>query len=66
MTAPGEFERLIRIETKLDELIKTTSERGIDHESRLRALEQFKWISVGIAAAAGGAAGTLAGFFGLS
>ena len=34
-----------------------------DHESRLRRLEQFKWLMVGAAAAAGGSAGALAKFF---
>lgn len=31
-----------------------------DHETRLRSLEQFKWLVVGAAAIAGGSAGSLA------
>lgn len=49
---------------RLDQLVRETSDRGKDHEDRLRKLEQFKWILVGLAAAAGGAAGGLANLIG--
>lgn len=65
MTAPTEIERLVRIETKLDGLVQTTGERGIDHETRLRALEKAKWLIVGAATVSGGAAGMIAKALGL-
>ena len=49
--------QLAVINTKLDLLIANRD----DHETRLRKLEQFKWVVVGIAAAAGGVAGRLSG-----
>lgn len=48
--------QLAVINTKLDLLITTRD----DHEIRLRKIEQFKWVLVGLAAAAGGVAGNLA------
>ena len=48
--------QLAIINTKLDVLI----EQRLDHEGRLRRLEQFKWVMVGAAAAVGGIAGRLA------
>lgn len=52
-------ERLARIETKLDMLLT----RLTDHETRLRALEAWRWLQVGAAAAAGGAASKLVQMF---
>lgn len=48
--------QLAVINTKLDLLITTRD----DHEIRLRKIEQFKWVLVGIAAAVGGVAGNVA------
>lgn len=45
--------QLAVINTKLDVLIE---QRG-DHEARIRALEQFKWLLVGASVTGGGAAG---------
>lgn len=47
--------QLAVINVKLDLLIAGRD----DHEIRLRKLEQFKWVMVGAAAAAGGLAGRL-------
>lgn len=60
-----EFERLVRIETKLDGLVDTTKERGTDHEARLRSLEKLKWVILGGATVAGGAAGAIARLIGV-
>lgn len=49
--------QLAVINTKLDLLITTRD----DHEIRLRKVEQFKWVVVGVAAAAGGIAGRFVG-----
>lgn len=49
-------ERLARIETKVDSM---TSKIG-DHEFRIRSLERARWISIGLAATAGGTFGELA------
>lgn len=49
--------QLAVINTKLDLLITTRD----DHEIRLRKMEQFKWVIVGVATAAGAAAGRLTG-----
>lgn len=61
MVAPGDelalFERLVRIETKLDAF----NERGTDHEARIRRLEKSFWIAVGAAATGGGVASQLLG-----
>ena len=48
---------LSRVDQKLTDLGLSLS----DHETRLRALERTKWLMVGAAAAAGGAAGKLIG-----
>jgi len=70
------FERLVRIETKLDLSGDGTKdhEQRIrrledevppgtirDHETRLRRLERSAWIAAGVAAAVGGSAGALLG-----
>jgi len=47
--------QLAVIQTKLDLLLAGKD----DHEVRLRALEQFKWIIAGAAAVFGGSAGAL-------
>lgn len=49
----AQYERLVRIETKLD--IYNTS--NIDHETRLRRLERNMWIALAIAGLGGGTAG---------
>ena len=59
MTTPTETERLVRMETKLDMLVEMSEKRGLDHEARLRSLEQFKWVVMGIAAVVGGASGVI-------
>lgn len=59
MTNPDDlalFERLVRIEAKLDH----NSGTHADHETRLRKLERSIWIATGFAAALGGVAGQLA------
>lgn len=48
--------QLAVINTKLDVLIEQRS----DHESRLRSLEQFKWLLAGACLMGGGSAGALA------
>jgi hypothetical protein len=68
------FERLIRIETKLDgyntnstdhesriRVLEEDNVRGghLDHESRIRRLERSVWIAAGAAAAGGGIVGQL-------
>lgn len=52
-TTPGVEAQLAVINTKLDVLI----EQRTDHETRLRALERFKWLLLCAAAAGGGVAG---------
>jgi len=54
------FERLIRVETKLDTVIESkTSDHAelvkdiADHESRLRLLERMWWKTAGVASAVG-------------
>lgn len=55
--APQSVEtQLAIINTKLDVLIATRD----DHETRLRKLEQFKWVLLGVAAASGGVAQAVA------
>jgi hypothetical protein len=51
--------QLALLNQKVDDLLAATKERGLDHEQRIRKLEQFKWVMVGAAFAAGGAAGTV-------
>lgn len=48
-TPPSVEAQLAVINTKLDVLITTRD----DHEIRLRKIEQFKWVLIGIAAASG-------------
>lgn len=56
MTEPVSVEaQLAVINTKLDLLIAGKD----DHETRLRSLEQFKWVVVGAAALMGGSAGAI-------
>lgn len=58
MSEPRSIEaQLAVINTKLDLLITTRD----DHEVRLRKVEQFKWVVIGVAGVAGGVAGRLAG-----
>lgn len=49
MSAPTVETQLAVISTKLDVLI----EQRTDHEIRVRALERFKWLLLGVAAASG-------------
>lgn len=51
----AQFERLVRIETKLD----AYNTIGADHEQRLRRLERALWIAVGAAGLGGGVVGQL-------
>lgn len=55
-TPPPVGEQLAVINVKLDLLIATQK----DHEPRLRKLEQFKWVAVGVACAGGFVGGNLA------
>ncbi|MBI4941851.1 MAG: hypothetical protein HY830_13995 [Actinobacteria bacterium] len=57
MTEESIRDLLIEIKTKLEIAL---TQQG-DHETRIRALERTKWLAIGAAAAAGGAAGRLAG-----
>lgn len=50
-----QFERLVRIETKLD----AYNTSNADHETRLRRLERALWIAVGAAGVGGGVIGQL-------
>lgn len=52
---PSVEAQLAVINTKLDLLIAGKD----DHETRLRSLEQFKWVFVGAAAMVGGSAGAI-------
>lgn len=51
----AQFERLIRIESKLDTFLTT----NVDHESRIRKLERALYLATGFAATLGGGVGTL-------
>lgn len=51
----AQFERLIRIESKLDNFLVTYG----DHETRLRKLEKALYLATGFAATLGGGIGTL-------
>lgn len=53
--SPDEFERLVRIETKLDIIITNYQ----DHETRIRKLERALWVAIGAAGLAGGVVGQL-------
>lgn len=55
----GQFERLVRIETKLD----LATGNHADHELRIRRLERAVWVASGAAATVGGTLGTLLGRF---
>lgn len=58
MTPPLSVEtQLALMNQQLGQLVSETRDRGKDHEDRLRKLEQFKWVLVGLAAAAGGGSG---------
>jgi hypothetical protein len=48
-STPSVETQLAVINTKLDTLLATQT----DHEPRIRKLEQFKWVLMGIAAASG-------------
>lgn len=50
--------QLAVINTKLDLVLATRD----DHETRIRGLEQFKWVFMGAAAILGGSAGALTRF----
>jgi len=51
----AQFERLVRIETKLD----LANNNHADHEARIRKLERTVWVASGAAATVGGTLGTL-------
>lgn len=60
MPSPGPLStetQLALMNQKLDMIIVQTTDRGRDHENRLRKLEQFKWVIVGLAGASGGLGG---------
>lgn len=52
---PDQFERLIRIEAKIDGFLNT----HVDHEQRIRKLEKAVWLATGFATTAGGGLGAL-------
>lgn len=52
MTPESVAARLARIETKLDQLLRTRD----DHEIRLRRIERWGWLVAGAAGAASGQA----------
>jgi hypothetical protein len=57
MTNPmDDHDLLVRIDTKLDSVATGLN----DHELRIRKLERIIWLATGVAAASGGAIGTLA------
>lgn len=72
------LERLVRMETKIDylserlgknegrlaDLEKVAGHPHPDHETRIRALEQFRWRLVGIAMGFGAASGGIAAAIG--
>jgi hypothetical protein len=49
------FERLVRMETKMDAF----NSASVDHEGRIRKLEQFRWIMFGAASVLGGTSGVI-------
>ena len=53
------IERLAVIETKLDMFLSSQEAHHADHEARIRRLERWKLLSMGAAAAVGGAAGKI-------
>ncbi len=58
MPTDGEVrDRLVRIESKLDRALTDQA----DHEVRLRKLERFAYIAIGLAAASGVVGGSVAG-----
>jgi hypothetical protein len=46
-------DRLARVETKLDLLVEQIAPQRLDHEARIRTLEQRAWMLAGFAAAPG-------------
>ena len=54
-----------RLNEKLPNHVEWVERNMKDHEMRLRNLEQFKWILVGLAFAAGGAGAGLVNMLGL-
>lgn len=46
-------DRLARVETKLDLLVDQIAPQRLDHEARIRTLEQRMWMLAGFAAAPG-------------
>lgn len=58
-SVPSVEAQLAAINVKLDLLIAGKD----DHETRLRSLEQFKWLFIGASAAAGGSAGAIVSRF---
>lgn len=48
-----------RLEGKLDAILPAFEKSVVDHETRIRDLERFKWKQIGF----GASAGAIAGFF---
>lgn len=63
MTLPVEqfniMERLIRIETLLEQKHAASDATAVDHETRLRKLERSVWVAGGFAFAGGGTLGAV-------
>lgn len=55
--AISDHDRLVEIHT----IVKSQKEEVDDHEQRIRRLERYMWLMVGISAGAGSAIGSLAG-----
>lgn len=63
---PENLEPALSVETQLALLRQEIGQvkeilngRGADHETRIRGLEQFKWVQVGVALASGGIASAI-------
>lgn len=48
----SDHDLLIRLDEKMNGLLEKITPLAADHETRLRALERWRWIIVGIAVAA--------------
>lgn len=56
-------DRTLKMESKLDDVLKDFQELKEDHEVRIRALEMKVWFVSGICSLVAGAAGTLIPIF---
>lgn len=56
------FERLIRVETKLDLMLHASNTDIADHETRIRAIEKIVWKAVAVSTVVSGVIATGANF----